>query len=90
MIIDVTQRKQNELALIQSEIKFKTLFESTHDAIAILKEGYFIDCNQASLDLFGCSSVVLFCNKTPADLSPSRQPCGSLSDGLAIKKCNKL
>lgn len=40
--------------------KYKTLFETNTDAVFILGEGGFTDCNPATLALFGLDSVVSF------------------------------
>ncbi len=48
--------KQSASALMESEKKYRTLFESCKDAIFLsTKEGRFLDVNQATLDLFGYS-----------------------------------
>jgi diguanylate cyclase (GGDEF)-like protein/PAS domain S-box-containing protein len=54
IVEDITARKKAEEALRESEIKFRSLFEESRDAIYITtKDGRFIDANQSFLDLFG-------------------------------------
>ncbi len=80
---DITARKQTDDALKVSEMKLRTLYESTSDAIMLLNDERFLDCNKATLALFGCTSKKEFCSKHPADLSPPVQPCGGDSRTLA-------
>ncbi len=76
-------RKQAEEALRRSETKFHTLYDSTSDAVMLLDEKGFFDCNQAALTMFGCATREEFCSKHPADFSPPIQPDGSDSRTLA-------
>ena len=69
-------------ALSLSEKKFRTLYDSASDAVMLLDENGFFDCNQATLSIFGCATQEEFCSKHPADLSPPQQPCGT--DSLAL------
>jgi PAS domain S-box-containing protein len=81
--IDITERKRAAEALRRSETKFRTLYDSTSDAVMLLDEKGFFDCNQATLAIFGCATREEFCSKHPADVSPPEQPCGTNSLTLA-------
>jgi two-component system sensor histidine kinase/response regulator len=59
-----------------SATRYQALFESTGDAIMLLDHSGFLDCNQATLELFGCASRDEFVSKHPSELSPPRQPGG--------------
>lgn len=82
---DITKRKDTETALLHSEEKFHTLFDSTKDAIMLLDNIGFFDCNPAALHMFGFSSKEAFCTRHPADLSPPLQPCGTDSMTLSMQ-----
>jgi PAS domain S-box-containing protein len=82
-ITDITGCKQAKKALSQSEAKFRTLYDSTSDAVMLLDDKSFLDCNRATLAIFGCATREEFCSKHPADLSPPEQPCGTDSMTLA-------
>lgn len=84
---DISDRKRYEESLQRSESKFRTLYDSTSDAVMLLDENGFFDCNKATLELFGCATLEEFCTKQPTDLSPPTQPCGTSSlelSGLKI------
>ena len=73
-------------ALSRSETKFHTLYDSTRDAVMLLDEKGYFDCNPATLTVFGCASREEFCSKHPADVSPPVQPDGTDSLTLANQR----
>lgn len=87
-IVDISALKQAENELLnakekaeESEKKFRELYEKSGDAILIIKNEIFIDCNQATVDLLGYNTKEEFLNSHPSTLSPIFQP-----DGIASRK----
>ncbi|MCP4675792.1 MAG: PAS domain S-box protein, partial [Deltaproteobacteria bacterium] len=81
--VDITDRKRAEKALRDSETKFHRLYEFSSDAVMLLDEKGFFDCNAAALTLFGCASREELYGKHPAEFSPPIQPEGMDSMTLA-------
>ncbi len=54
--IDITERKNAEEELQKSEIKFRTIFESSRDAVGVSKNGIHVLANPAYLRMFGYDS----------------------------------
>jgi PAS domain S-box-containing protein len=86
VVHDLTARRQAEEALRRSETKFRTLYYSTSDAVLMMDEKGFLDCNPVALGIFGCASREEFRSKHPADLSPPVQPDGTDSLTLANRQ----
>lgn len=82
-IIDITDRKRVEEERARSETKFRTLYESSLDAVMLLDDSGFFDCNEATVKMLGCESRAVLYAKHPADISPELQPCGTTSAALA-------
>ena len=79
-------RSDTDKALRESERKYRELFEKSQDAILILKNGKFIDCNQATVSLLGYQFKEELLQIHPSDLSPARQSNGEDS----VTKANKM
>jgi PAS domain S-box-containing protein len=69
---EIIRRKLNET-------KYKTLFDSSSDAVFLFDQSGFFDCNTAALDLFRVRSKEEFLSLHLSDLSPKVQPCGTNS-----------
>jgi PAS domain S-box-containing protein len=84
IIRDVSQRKQYEAALAESEQRYRTLLEHAPEAIVVfdIERGEFVDANENAVRLFACERETLL-KMTPFDLSPPRQPDGRNSTELA-------
>ena len=59
--------------------KYQTLFETNSDAVVILDESGFTDCNPATLTLFGMKTVGEFLQTPITQLGTSIQPNGQLA-----------
>ncbi|HSR87853.1 MAG TPA: PAS domain S-box protein, partial [Pontiella sp.] len=79
VIQDITERKRAELNLARSEAKYRDLFEQSADAFLIIKDRRFVDCNHSAIEMLRCNDKEQLLNLHPAELSPKRQPDGSLS-----------
>ncbi|MDD2716657.1 MAG: PAS domain S-box protein [Candidatus Wallbacteria bacterium] len=84
---DVTEYKQMNESLHQSEEQFRTLYENSQDALMTLAppKWKFTSCNQATLKMFGVNNVAEFISIGPRDVSPERQPDGQLSTDKILK-----
>ena len=80
---DISERRREQSELAYSEMKYRALYEATSDAVILLDERGFFECNQATLHLFGCKTREDFFSKSPSDLSPPQQPGGMDSMALA-------
>ena len=96
---DITIRRQTEEALKESEKRYRSLFETSRDAIMTLDppSWNFTSANAATLKMFGVKSEADFIIYPPWKLSPRLQPDGLDSKAkakamidLAVKKGSNL
>ncbi len=84
---DITDRKEIENELKDSEARYRTLFQSANDAIFLMKGDKFIQCNDKTIEMFGYRyEDIIF--KPPYAFSPPRQPDGRSSRTKAREKIN--
>jgi PAS domain S-box-containing protein len=74
---------QSSSRLQSSKLPFKTLFEKAADAMLLYGSQGFIDCNQATLDLFKYRDKNQILSIYPSQFSPEFQPDGQLSSTKA-------
>ncbi|WP_321495519.1 PAS domain S-box protein [uncultured Desulfobacter sp.] len=79
-------RQDAEKDLLESEVKFRSLYEATGDAVILMDQNRFIDCNPAALKMFGCNSLADCLQLNIVVLSPQCQPDGHNS----LERINEL
>ena len=76
---DITERKQAEDELRASEERFRRLFEDSADAMLLIDQGRFVECNVAAVGMLRMASRHQLLNHEPAELSPPTQADGQPS-----------
>ncbi|MCG6934585.1 MAG: EAL domain-containing protein [Proteobacteria bacterium] len=85
IVRDVTEQKQILHKLTKSEAKFRALFEHANDAIFLIADGKFIECNSKALEMFTCQNQDII-GKTLAAFSPPQQADGQDSSHIVDDK----
>ena len=78
-------RLEAENNLQKSELKFRSIFESSRDTFMLLDHEGFFDCNDATLQMFQCTDRKTFLGHHPSELSPATQSDGTPSSEAANK-----
>jgi len=63
----------------ESHSKYKSLFEMSDDALLVIENFSFVDCNQSVVKMLGYKSKEELLNTHPSELSPEKQPDGKFS-----------
>ena len=82
-MVESVRKRENSIR--ESEERYRTLFESANDAIFIMKDNVFIDCNQKTQEMFGCEREQII-GHNPFSFSPSIQPDGQESKKKGSEK----
>jgi PAS domain S-box-containing protein len=82
---DVSEARRAQQALSRSETMYRSLFQNAGDALFIVEDGRFVDCNRATERIFGLSREDVL-GATPARLSPPAQPTGGDSGELSRQR----
>jgi len=75
----IKEHINTENALKSSEHTFKAIFEGSSDAILIIRNDKFIDCNLATVEILGYASKQNIIGKSLWDICPYLQPDGQIS-----------
>ena len=86
---ELDEKNKIEKELRESEDRFKSIYEGSNDALMLLNEKGFFDCNAKTLEMFGFKSKEEFARVHPADISPPKQPDGQESFPAAQKRIGK-
>ncbi len=74
VVRDITERKQAEEALKESEERYRTLFESTVNPILVIDtDGNYITCNDAALQFFQCTQREILSKNLLDFLPPQKE-----------------
>lgn len=84
---NISETVLTKAALAEQEERYRQLFESAGDAIFLMSNDQFIDCNQSTLKLFECGREQIV-NQTPYRFSPEFQSNGKTSKEEALRHIN--
>ena len=87
-INDISIHKQVEEKLSVSESKYRMLFESANDAILLMDQSIFVDCNPKALEMYGCTREQII-DQPFFRFSPEVQTDGRNSMEKAMEKINR-
>ncbi|WND01799.1 ATP-binding protein [Temperatibacter marinus] len=75
----VNELKRHQIALSESEAKYRSLFEKSDDAMMLMSENTFVLCNESSARMFEYATAAEMETIHPSAVSPEYQFCGKTS-----------
>ena len=85
----IFKRKKAEENVLKTGKKYQTLFNTANDSIFLMEKERFVDCNERTLELFGCTKDQII-GQPPYQFSPGYQPDGQPSRKKAMEKINAV
>lgn len=76
---ELVENNQSLQLTAESHSKYKSLFEMSDDALLVIENFTFVDCNSSVLKMLGYKTKEELLNVHPSKLSPEYQPDGKLS-----------
>ena len=76
---ELAERKLAVEELRRSEAQFKAIYESSNDAMVLMADDGFLECNRRAVEMFGAASKDEFLKLKSEDISPLTQPDGENS-----------
>ena len=89
VVRDLTKRHEVEKTIEDNALFYKTLFDTADEAIFIMENDKFIDCNPKTLEMFGCSRKQII-GEPPYKFSPLFQSDGRDSKEKALERINAV
>ncbi len=87
-VVQIIQGIRSEREIQRREEKYRTIFESANDAIFVMKEYKFVDCNKKTEEIFEVEREDIL-DRNPWEFSPEEQPDGRKSKEKAKEMMDK-
>ncbi|MBK7129967.1 MAG: PAS domain S-box protein [Crocinitomicaceae bacterium] len=75
----IAELEKNHALDEEDSMKYRSLFEMSDDALLVIENNTFVDCNEAVVKMLGYKTREELLNTHPSELSPEKQPDGRFS-----------